>query len=258
MAYSDGPKIVTNGLVLALDAADKNSYPGSGTIWRDVSGNNRNFTLTNGPTYNSANGGSIVFDGTNDIATLNIASDNPMKIQNFIFANHTYEVWFNLSTLTPSLADNTELSQALIAWPGYHNAIYVSRTSPSSSVTLTTNYLFNSTLTNTFSVTTDVTNILRPNAWFCIHDIINYSDTQSLAYINGTNLYVTGSVPTSSMTSAQGPFPNTINIGGASVTNNYKSLMQNGRIASVKLYNRALSAAEVQQNYNAQKSRFGL
>jgi len=253
-----GPNIVKNGLVLWLDAANTKSYPGSGTTWTDMSGNNRNFTLVNGPTYNSANGGSIVFDGTNDIATLNIASDNPMKIQNFIFANHTYEVWFNLSTLTPSLVDNTEVNQALITWPGYHNGIFIGRSSPTSSVTLTTNFLFNSTLTNAFSVTTDVTNTLRPNAWFCIHDIINYSATQSLAYINGTNLYVTGSVPTSSMTSAQGPFPDTINIGGASVTSNYKSLMQNGRIACVRLYNRALSASEVQQNYNATKARFGL
>ncbi len=58
-------KIVTNGLVLALNAADKNSYPGSGTAWRDVSGNNNSGTLTNTPTFNSGNGGSIVFNGTN-------------------------------------------------------------------------------------------------------------------------------------------------------------------------------------------------
>jgi hypothetical protein len=62
-------KIVTNGLVLALDAADKNSYPGSGTTWRDMSGNNSNSTLTNSPTFNSANGGSIVFDGVDDYTT---------------------------------------------------------------------------------------------------------------------------------------------------------------------------------------------
>lgn len=253
-----GPNIVKNGLVLWLDAANTKSYPGSGTTWTDMSGNNRNFTLVNGPTYNSANGGSIVFDGTNDIATLNIASDNPMKIQNFIFANHTYEVWFNLSTLTPSLVDNTETIQALITWPGNHNGIFIFRSSPTSSVSLLTNYLYNSTTTNLFTVTTDVTNILRPNAWFCVHDIINYSATQSSAYINGNNLYVTGSVPTSSMTSAQGNPPNVINIGGARISSGYHWLLQNGRIACVRLYNRALSQAEVQQNYNATKVRFGL
>ena len=66
MALHHSPRIVTSGLVLALDAADRNSYPGSGTTWTDLSGNANNGTLTNGPTFNSANGGSIVFDGTND------------------------------------------------------------------------------------------------------------------------------------------------------------------------------------------------
>ena len=58
-----GPKIVTNSLVLALDAADKNSYrgSGSGTSWNDLSGNSNNVTLTNGPTFNGSNGGCIVY-----------------------------------------------------------------------------------------------------------------------------------------------------------------------------------------------------
>ena len=59
-----GPKITTNGLVLCVDAADKNSYPGSGTAWNDIGGQGYTGTLTNGPTFNSSNNGSIVFDGT--------------------------------------------------------------------------------------------------------------------------------------------------------------------------------------------------
>ena len=51
MGFFDGPKVVTNGLVLSLDAADKNSYPGSGTVWNDLSQNANSGTLTNGPTY---------------------------------------------------------------------------------------------------------------------------------------------------------------------------------------------------------------
>jgi hypothetical protein len=68
MALSRGPKIVTNGLVLAVDAADKNSYKGSGTTWKDVSGNAYNGTLTNGPTFSNVNRGVIVFDGVDDYA----------------------------------------------------------------------------------------------------------------------------------------------------------------------------------------------
>jgi hypothetical protein len=66
MAGNVAPNTVTNGLVLYLDAGNTNSYPGTGTSWRDISGNSNNGTLTNGPTFNSANLGSIVLDGTDD------------------------------------------------------------------------------------------------------------------------------------------------------------------------------------------------
>ena len=87
MGFYDGPSIVTNGLVLSLDAADKNSYPGSGTVWTDLSGNNIIGTLTNGPTFNSQNGGSIFTDGTDDwISTpySGSAADS-----------YTFSAWFN-------------------------------------------------------------------------------------------------------------------------------------------------------------------
>jgi hypothetical protein len=61
-----GPEVVESGLVLALDAANRKSYPGSGTTWTDLSGNGNNGTLVNGVGYNSGNGGSLVFDGSND------------------------------------------------------------------------------------------------------------------------------------------------------------------------------------------------
>ena len=66
MALNHGPKLVTDGLVLWMDAADRTSYPGSGTTWTDLTRNGYNGTLTNGPTFSSANGGAIVLDGTDD------------------------------------------------------------------------------------------------------------------------------------------------------------------------------------------------
>ena len=63
-------KIITDGLVLCLDAADRNSYVSGSSTWRDVAGSN-NGTLTNGPTFSSSNGGSIVFDGSNDYVETN-------------------------------------------------------------------------------------------------------------------------------------------------------------------------------------------
>ena len=61
-----GGNIVTDGLVLLLDAANTKSYVSGSTIWNDLSRSGNTGTLTNGPTYNSSNGGSIVFDGSND------------------------------------------------------------------------------------------------------------------------------------------------------------------------------------------------
>ena len=66
MALSHSPSIVTNGLVLCLDAANSKSYPGSGTTWTDLSGRGNNGTLVNGVGYNSGNLGSLVFDGVDD------------------------------------------------------------------------------------------------------------------------------------------------------------------------------------------------
>jgi hypothetical protein len=77
MSFYDGPKIVTNSLVLLIDAANRNSYPGSGTTWYDISGNGNHATLYNGPTWNSL--GYFGFDGSNDYADipgLNLSSLN--------------------------------------------------------------------------------------------------------------------------------------------------------------------------------------
>jgi len=87
IAYYGG--IVTNGLILDLDAAKKDSYSGTGTAWNDISGNRNNGTLTNGPTFNSSNGGNIVFDGVDDFVTGSF-NQNPTQF--------TINVWVNLIT----------------------------------------------------------------------------------------------------------------------------------------------------------------
>jgi len=73
MGINYNPKIITDGLVLCLDAANVRSYPGSGTTWKDLSGNGNNGTLVNGVGYNGSNGGSLVFDGSNDYSNLNLS-----------------------------------------------------------------------------------------------------------------------------------------------------------------------------------------
>ena len=93
MAFANGGRIVTDGLVLSLDAADQNSYPGSDTTWNDLSGNGNNGTLVNGPTFNSANGGSIVFDGTSQYIDCGSSS-----LLNFGTGNYTLGAWFKTNT----------------------------------------------------------------------------------------------------------------------------------------------------------------
>lgn len=75
MALLHSPRIVTDGLILCLDAANRQSYPGSGTVWRDLAGSN-NGTLINGPTFSSANGGVIALDGGNDYIDIPINLTN--------------------------------------------------------------------------------------------------------------------------------------------------------------------------------------
>lgn len=78
MAVLYSPRLVTNGLVMVLDAANVRSYPGSGTSWFDLSGNGNTGTLVNGPTYSSTNGGVIILDGINDHIniSLNLTNQN--------------------------------------------------------------------------------------------------------------------------------------------------------------------------------------
>jgi len=86
MGLSHSPRIVTDGLILCLDAANKRSYPGAGTTWTDLTANKNNGTLTNGPTFDSANGGSIVFDGNDDYVGLGTS------IQNAIISTQSYSI----------------------------------------------------------------------------------------------------------------------------------------------------------------------
>ena len=89
MGTAGGPKLVTNGLVLALDAASPKSYAGSGTTWSDLTGNNLDATLFNGPTFSTDNYGTIVFDGDDDYGQI---SSSPLTA----ITVFTFELKINL------------------------------------------------------------------------------------------------------------------------------------------------------------------
>ena len=219
MAFGNGPRVVTDGLVLALDASDRNSYPGSGTTWNDISGNGWNGTFQNGPTFNSSNIGSISFDGTNDrVSTL-------FKPSGY----RSYFIWvkYNIITGLPagySLTGTQEVNA--------YNYIGISNGG----------YFYYYFGTNGQEVTGT---ILNANIWY-YQGLTLSSDGNARAYLNGSLV--------STLASGVGNTA-TAEFSVGCINQNH---WINGNIASVIQYNRALSASEILQNYNAQKSRFGL
>ena len=83
------PSVITAGLKFYVDAGNASSYPGTGTVWYDLSGNLNNFTLTNGPTYNAGSGGYFSFDGTNDYA---------IGLTYALGSGFTIDCWINTTT----------------------------------------------------------------------------------------------------------------------------------------------------------------
>jgi hypothetical protein len=242
IVQSNYSKIIKNGLVLWVDAMNDNSYPESGITWTDLSGNNNDATLINGPTFDTANGGSIVFDGTNDRAVV-LQNDN-LKMG---AADYSIEAWVNYNTLPgvgvatataalfrKNVTNFIECDLSIVSGSGGYRI----NTSQGSGV---------ASLGNTSSIAISIST----GSWyqFCITR-------------QGTNIshYMTGSlvstvtnglatVFTSSTADGSGSIGSVVN-GGNRTT---------GKIATVRIYkNVALTATEVLQNFNATRRRFGI
>lgn len=231
MGVGYNPKIVTSGLVLALDAANIKSYPGSGTTWTDLSGNGNNGTLTNGPTFDSGNSGIINFvaASTQYVSVTDSAS--------LSLTTATVETWVKFSTL------NTR-----IIFCGKGDGV----SNP------TTEYWLEKTAGNKFSVCFSVgtpalnhplndTSVVA-NTWY--HIVGTFDGSNVRGYVNG--------VQDSSVGSLYGNIVDTSINYSVGKLGTYPALYHNGSIAVNKIYNRALTAAEIQQNFNALRGRFGI
>jgi hypothetical protein len=230
--------IVTDGLVLNLDAGFTPSYPRSGTTWSDVSLSGNNGTLTNGPTFNSDNGGSIVFDGSNDYCNIGptniIIGNNSSKITycQFIKFTSTVRMYsFALKRVVGGTLASLELNH--IAGAGGPNIGEI-------------NCFYRNTSDNGFNYL-NFNDGYNDGQWYYV--VATISETEGNLYINGElKKTVQGGILTTNTNNADatiGSFDNTV-------------LFFNGNVALTQIYNRALSAEEVLQNYNAQKGRFGL
>ena len=232
MAFAYSPKIVTDGLVFAVDAANKKSYPGSGTTWTDLAGSN-NGTLTNGPTFDSGNGGSIVFDGSDDYVT------SPASYFNNILTNVlTLETFINISNTSGYQQIGGGQDNTLYRYTAAFNWNQVGETdklgfdleAASGQVRLVSTSTFTSNnwlhLVGTYDGST---------AKFYINNTLEDTDTGTSGNINDFDGFILG---------------RDINFSAGRVFN--------GKMACYKVYNKALTSTEITQNYNALKSRFGL
>jgi hypothetical protein len=221
--------IVTDGLVLNLDAGFVGSYPTINTTWYDISGNNTTGSLVNGPTYTSSYSGSIVFDGVDDGISIP-----------------------NSNTLGKSLSYTT------CAWVKYNNSGYTSWMMLTDSVDYGSGggymmWLNDSTpsigkLLCSYDGNWQYGTVrIFPNTWTYV-TITKDSNVVSF-YVNGV-FDVTRNYSFNNNLSIT-----EVNIAYSSRNTGYRL---NGNVGISQIYNRALSATEVSQNYNAQKGRFGL
>lgn len=244
MACFSGPEIVNDGLVLHLDAANSRSYPGSGTVWNDLSENENDGNLVNGPSYNSNNNGSIYFDGTNNFS-LSLYNNNDLDGD----PNFAVEMWIKRTGTINSngywgLGGDT-ISKGIngYTWPGQTNKIgidlwgnttfHCGQDYPLDKWVHITWVKFAPTFsTNTIYIY--VNNIRYDSTDFLVQRG-NSGVTPSLNVSDSTRGFVIGRV--------------------GSTTNNYYA---QGEIGSAKVYNRALSATEIKQNFEATRSRYGI
>ena len=235
MSAAGGPDLVTNGLVLHLDAASRRSYNG-GAIWRDLARNN-NGTLINGSTFNSSNGGSIVFDGVDDYVTCG-------PVLNF--------------------GSSTSIATILVWAKGLGCPISNQRTNGSDHGWIQTNITENGfslyidaydgpPYGESFSAPRSSTPYASlSNQWNLYNIRINRPIHQ---YIMGINNYFT--IYTRNFTVGSYLNFNIIEIGR--INNfSYNTSYFNGQISNVFVYNRFLTDQEILQNYNATRSRFGV
>ena len=228
-----GPgNIVTSGLVLNLDAANPRSYPQpyNGTTWNDLTVNRNNGTLINGPTFNSGNGGYIRFDGTNDYVSLG-------NILNYTTGNFSFSYWIYVNSLTTNVIGQ---GPVILYKGAFQNNGYYDQIGQNGQINFITNtnpIIFTSTAVDT---------IVAGN----IYNIAYTRNGASVRiYVNGVDLTSTTGVHTTIPSS-------NINFNIASY--NQGQIVANIRMYNFLNYNRALSAAEVLQNYNATRARFGI
>lgn len=237
MSLGHGASVVRDGLVLHLDAANVKSYPGSGTTWSDVSGNGNNATLINGVGYNTADNGYMTFDGVDDFVELPYDSYWNQNVFGTA-TNFSIECWYK-----PNLFKNWDTLIEKSQSPGWYSrpegpAIWTNASGFqgvfSSGV--------DSNPTGSYVILSYPTTTLK---WY--HVCFTGDGTTLRLYVDGIQR---GTGLVSSRTVA-------VFNGNAGPRLGRRSYM-NGQMSSSSFYTRALTAAEIRQNFEATRSRYGV
>lgn len=240
MGIAYNTSIVRDGLVLHLDAANKKSYPGTGTVWKDLSGNGNDGTLVNGVGYSSDNSGSMTFDGVNDyVSFASNCYDVPL---NGTITELTIDAWVYWNSFPLNGIDE------IVSWwetgtqPFTDGFLGVTCTSNGGGTNINPMIRFGDNWSNTgssFTASTDV------NKWWNIVAV----KTSNNAYV-----YRNSILSATKGSSLIWGFNNVLNIGRQHSAGEYI----NARIPSIKLYNRALTSQEIRQNFEATRGRYGI
>ena len=211
--------IVTNGLTLQLDAGNSASYPGSGIIWTDIAGTEENIELVNSPTFTSGTPAYFTFNGSDQFGT-----GNGSVLSS---TSYTKSVWFYLN--------------------GYNDNNLVSSDTGG-------HFMYLSGTDRIYSGHTDWGDYLAYPSTATISLSTWYNATLTFNTTDGMVLYINGnqdSIYTDNKSALPGD-------GSTNIATFGGGFLLNGRIAKVYCYSRSLTSAEVLQNYNSDKSQFGL
>lgn len=242
MSIAGGPDIVENGLVLCLDAGNTKSYPGSGTVWTDLSRTGNNAILTNGPTFSSVNGGRIVFDGSNDYAEITSTGSiqintNQITIMSVVQVTGFAENRARLLDSAPPLI-NGQLGQY---------SLKIGTINPFQDISwfiAGSDNIGREVRRSTSIITSTSVPYVIAARW-------RQSDGAAGIFVNGIE---TSYAATITYTGAMSALNNPVTIGFLRGYNIYGNQI----IYYTSLYNKYLSDTEIRQNYNAIKGRFRL
>lgn len=252
MSYNTFTPIVSNGLVLYLDAANTKSYPGTGTSWLDLSKTSNNGTLTN-CTFNSSNIGNIVFNGSTSVVVLGDSDLFSFTSGGGVDLPFSISTWIRLGAYGTGAALYSGLiikSQYSGGWVREWQLSHGNSTGISFSI-------FNPDTSGVNYLLVNMGTPLALNTWYFI--TVTYSGSKTNA---GMKIYINGIIqPTSNANggtyTGMGNTTTTVELGRQNTNGLTDNGNLNGNISNVLIYkNKELTASEVLQNYNATKYRF--